>query len=191
MSFPPQGLDKADVLADLDTLLTRLSAARAGYLDNINQAGLLDLTSGRVLSIDDIDDALKHSTLIFPGDTSLTCTFTAGEALDTWSAWTEIVDSGANTFSSLLTAVPGHITVVQEEEVSDINTRYMIEIAYGADKTHVTAQRFAGSGKFQNPDNHARVFGPEIPAGETVYYRMKSNTAVADTAILHIRYHLH
>jgi len=172
MSFPPQGLDKADVLADLDTLLSRLTETRAVYIDGNY-------------------DALHHATLIFPGDTDLTCTFTAGQALDTWSAWAEIVDSGATTFSSLLAAAAGHITVVQEEEVSDEATRYMIEIAYGDLKVPITEQRFAGSGKFQNPDNHARVFATEIPAGETVYYRMKSNTAVADTALVHIRYHLH
>jgi len=191
MSFPPQGLDKSDVLANQSTLLTRLSAARAGYLDNINQAGLLDLTSGRVLSIDDIDDALKHKTYIFPGDTSLTCTLTAGQALDTWSTWAEFIDSAANNFSSLLAVADGHITVIQQEEVSDENTLYQLEVSYGEDKTHITSQRFAGSGKFQNPDNHARVFSGEIPAGESVYYRLKSNTAVADTVLVHIRYHTH
>ena len=35
MSYPPQGLDKADVLTNQSTLLTRLSAARAVYLDDI------------------------------------------------------------------------------------------------------------------------------------------------------------
>lgn len=172
MSYPPQGLDKADVLANQATLLSRLTATRAGYIDDIN-------------------GALNHATYLFPGDTGLTCMFTAGEALNTWSAWAEIVDSGANTLSSLFAAVRGHITVIQEEEVSDINTRYQLELAFGDAKTHITSQRFAGSGKFQNPDNHARIFAFEIPAGEVVYYRMKSNTAVADTALVHIRYHTH
>ncbi len=172
MSYPPQGLDKADVLADLDTLLSRLTETRAEYIDDIN-------------------DALNHPTYIFPGDTDLTCTFTAGQPADTFGAWAEIADSEATTLSSLFAAAPGHITVIQEEEVSDQNTRYQLEIAYGAAKTHITSQRFAGSGKFQSPDNHARVFATEIPAGETVYYRMKSNTAVADTALVHLRYHTH
>jgi len=35
MSYPPQGLDKKDVLTNQATLLTRLSAARAGYLDEL------------------------------------------------------------------------------------------------------------------------------------------------------------
>jgi len=67
----------------------------------------------------------------------------------------------------------------------------MLEIAYGDAKVPLLEQRFAGSGKFQNPRHLARTYGIEIPAGETVYYRMKSDTAVADTAKVHIRYHLH
>ena len=56
MSFPPQG-NKADVgtiSTNVSTLLTRLSAARAGYLDNINQAGLLQLTTTRAGYLDEL-----------------------------------------------------------------------------------------------------------------------------------------
>jgi hypothetical protein len=47
-------LDAANIPADIDTLLTRLTAARAGYLDNINQAGLLQLTAARAGYLDNI-----------------------------------------------------------------------------------------------------------------------------------------
>ena len=49
-------------------------------------------TSGRLR---DTDDATQHVTSIFPSDTNLTCTFTAHANANTWSAWTEIADSGA------------------------------------------------------------------------------------------------
>ena len=172
MSFPPQGLDKADVLANLATLLSRLTETRAGY-------------------IDDNHDALHHSSSIFPDDTDLICTLTAGQAADTWGAWAEIEDSATTKFSSVIASNPGHITVIQEEELSDINALYMVEIAYGDAKVPLPKQRFAGSGRFQSPSNLARTYGLEIPAGEKLYYRMKSNTAVADTATVHFRYHLH
>lgn len=100
MSFPPQGLapdvlaNQATLLANQATLLTRLSAARAEYIDNNY-------------------DALHHQTYVFPGDTDLSCTFTAGQAADTWGTWAEIVDSAANTLSSLFTSNPGHLTVIQ------------------------------------------------------------------------------
>lgn len=172
MSFPPQGLDKADVLANQATLLSRLTETRAGY-------------------IDDNYDALHHASVIFPGDTDLTCTLTAGEAAHTWGTWAEIEDNEATKLSAIIASYPGHITVVQEEELSDINALFMLEIAYGDAKVPVLEQRFAGSGKFQTPKHLARVFIPEIPAGEKVYYRMKSSTGVADTVKAHIRIHLH
>jgi len=173
MSFPPQGLDKADVLANQATLLSRLTETRAGY-------------------IDDNYDALHHASVIFPSDTDLECTFTAGEAAHTWSAWTEIEDNEGTKLSDLIASLPGHLTVVQEENLSDINALYMLEIAYGeTTKVPLTEQRFAGSGKFENPPNQARTFGKRIPAGEKIYYRMKSETAVADTAKVHLRFHSH
>jgi len=173
MSYPPQGLDKADVLADLDTLLSRLTEARAGYIDSNY-------------------DALHHASSIFPGDTDLIVTFTAGTDAHTWGTWAEIEDNEGTKLSDLVALVPGHLTVIQEEELSDINALYVLEIAYGeTTKVPLTAQRFAGTGKFQSPRNLARTYGVEIPAGEKVYYRMKSDTAVADTAKIHIRYHLH
>lgn len=173
MGYPPQGLDKADVLANQATLLSRLTETRAGY-------------------IDDNYDALHHASVVFPGDTDLICTFTAGQAAHTWGAWAEIEDNEGTKLSDLIASLPGHLTTIQEEELSDINALYMLEIAYGeTTKVPLTEQRFAGTGKFQSPRNLARTFVKEIPAGEKVYYRMKTDTAVADTAKIHIRFHLH
>ena len=50
-------LDAANLPADIDTLLARLTAARAGYLDNINQAGLLQVTAARAALLDQITAA--------------------------------------------------------------------------------------------------------------------------------------
>lgn len=161
-----------DMETNVSSLVDRLTEARAGYLD-------------------DTHDALSHLTGIFPGDSNLFWLLTAGQPLNTWGAWAEINDSDSNSLGDLLATKPGRITIIQEEELSDVNTVYHLELAYGDSKTPVSSQRFAGSGKFQNPDNHARVFGRVIPAGEKVYYRMKSNTAVADTAKAHLRYHLY
>jgi len=191
--------DMATLVENMAALLARLTETRASYLDELAAANLptnIDslltrLTETRAEYLDDINDALRHKTYIFPGDTDLTLTLTAGQAADEFGTWASLIDSRSTNFSSLIATAPGHITVIQQEELSNENTRYMVELAYGVAKVHLTSQRFAGSGKFQNPDNHARIFGPEIPAGESVYYRMKSNTAVADTAIVHIRYHIH
>ena len=135
-------------------------------------------------------DALHHQSHVFPGDTNKECTLTAAEAANTWSDYTEITD-GTTTLTSLFATSPGHITVIQEESLSEIDTFYMLEITWGSAHTLVTEQRMAGGTKFQNPDYHARTYAPAIPAGETIYYRMKTATAVADTCTVHLRYHNH
>lgn len=133
----------------------------------------------------------QHTTALFPDNTSLTCTLTAAATADTFSGWTEIADSGTTTLSSKFTAEAGHISSIIIENLSQIDTIYILELSYGGDKTIISRSRFAGTTKFQNPSYQERFRGVGSPAGKTVYYRMKSATAVADTALVHFRYHIH
>ena len=139
----------------------------------------------------DIDDATQHVTSIFPSDTNLTCTFTAHANANTWSAWTEIQDSGATLLSASFADSLGHITSMLVETISANAAIYMIEIAWGAAKNLVTTMRFAGAGKFQAAHIQDRFWALPFPAGQLIYYRMKTETAVADTATVHFRYHCH
>jgi len=139
----------------------------------------------------EIDDATQHVTSIFPSDTNLTCTFTAHANAHTWSAWTEIADSAATKLSASFAATPGHLTSMLVETITDNNAIYMIEIAWGATKNLITTMRFAGAGKFQAAHIQDRFWAPPFPAGQLIYYRMKTETAVADTCTVHFRYHLH
>jgi len=138
-----------------------------------------------------IDDATQHVTSIFPDDTNLTCTFTAHANANTWSAWTEIVDSAATKLSAATATGPGHLTSILIETISDNAAIYMFEISWGAANTVVTRGRFAGAGKFQQAHIQDRFWAPPLPAGELIYYRLKTETAVADTCTVHFRYHLH
>ena len=144
--------------------------------------------TGRLASI---DDATQHVTSIFPSDTNLTCTLTAHANANTWSAWTEIADSAATKLSAAFAAVPGHITSILIETVSDNTALYMFEIAWGAAKNLVTSGRFAGVGKFQQAHIQDRFWAPPFPAGQLIYYRLKTDKAVADTCTIHLRYHAH
>lgn len=144
-----------------------------------------------IAKIHRIFDALSHASNVFPGDTDLTCTFTAHATANTWSAWAEIVDSDANSFTDVFADAIGHITSLGIETLSEDDAVYMIEISWGASKTIITSGRFAGATKFQTPTEHLRFWAPAIPAGETIYYRMKTDTAVADTCTVHFRYHTH
>ena len=137
------------------------------------------------------EDAIRHVSDLFPGNTNLTCTFTAHATANTWSAWAEIADSGATTLSSSFTTNDGHLTSILIETVSDNAAIYMFEISWGAAKTIVTKGRFAGAGKFQAAHITDKFWAPEIPSGETVYYRLKTETGVADTCTVSIRTHIH
>jgi len=141
--------------------------------------------------IRDTDDATQHVTSIFPSDTNLICTFTAHANANTWSAWTEIADSAATKLSAATATAPGHVTALVIETISDDNAVYMVELGWGAAKTLITVFRFAGGTKFQRPDMQKRFWAPHFPAGELIYYRMKTETAVADTCTVHFRYHCH
>ena len=136
-------------------------------------------------------DAVDHVTSIFPSDTNLTCTFTAHANAHTWSAWTEIADSAATKLSAAFATVEGHITSMVIETISDNAALYMYEIAWGVAKSLITSGRFAGAGKFQAAHIQDRFWPPPFPAGQLIYYRLKTETAVADTCTIHLRYHPH
>jgi len=141
--------------------------------------------------IDSLYNALFHVTSIFPSNTNLTCTLTAAAGANTWSSWVELEDSGSNTMTTLFATYDGHISSMLVETISEKNTIYMAEVSYGSANTVVVRARFAGETKFQAPNVQNRFWAPVFAAGETVYYRMKTATAVADTCTVHFRYHLH
>ncbi len=136
-----------------------------------------------------IDDATQHITSIFPSDTYLICTLTAHANAHVWSGWTEIVDNGATKLSASCAVHPMHLTSALIETISDNAAIYMYEISWGAAKNIITRGRFAGVGKFQQAHIQDRFWAPPISAGELIYYRMKTETAVADTCTVHFRYH--
>jgi len=133
-----------------------------------------------------------HVTAIYPDDTNKTCLLTAHANANTWSTWAEIdIVGDGETLSSKFDTYLGHISSMIIESVSEVDTIYLVEISYGSSNTIISRWRFAGTTKFQNPAHQLRVRGVHIPIGETVYYRMKSATIVADTALVHFRYFLH
>lgn len=139
-----------------------------------------------------IDDATQHITAIFPADTNLTCILTAAATAHTFGAWAYIVDNPTGTLlSAYFATTAGHITSIVIETVSDNAAIYMYEIAWGDAHNLITSGRFAGVGKFQAAHIQDRFWAPPFPAGEFIYYRMKTETAVADTCTVHFRYHLH
>lgn len=131
--------------ADMQVLLARLTAARAGYLDNINQAGLLQVTATRAGYLDNLSAgavALQASLLVVPKESTSEQTggfsFAAGTS-DTFSAWLELISSasaGVNTFS-----VQGGMNMVGPPDVRLMT----IEIGTGAGGAEVTRDGWSGN----------------------------------------------
>ena len=141
--------------------------------------------------LQDLEKVEHHETALFPLDVDETVTLTALDTANTFSDYVEIADDQAVTLSSKFATYRGHICSMVVEEVSEIDTVYEVEISYGASHIVITRWRFAGETKFTHPVHQLRVRASDIPAGETVYYRMRTATAVADTALVQFRYFLH
>jgi len=132
-----------------------------------------------------------HDVAIFPAATNLTCTLTAHTDANTWSAWAEIVDSGATALSTAFASHAGHVSGLIAEACSEASKCYMFEISYGASKVHVGAWRIVSETNQLPVYQSSRCRGVHIPAGETIYYRAMCETAGTKTATVHIRYFLH
>lgn len=143
----------------------------------------------RVDSLEAIGEEHHHLTKIFPEGTDETLTFTAGGVANAFGDWAEIVDNVPNTFSSKITS-PTHITAFMIEDASVKDMTYYFDVAYGDAKTLASPYRFV-SGETKLPAiQQMRVRSRDIPVGETVYYRMKCESAGA-TCTLHLRYYHH
>jgi len=140
--------------------------------------------------IENLYEHVEHETHIFPDTTQYACVLTAGDA-NTWTSWVEIADENSVTLSSKFASKRGHITAMLVEESDQANTRFVVEITYGASKVIVSTHRVQTEDKKYPTDQVTRERGAEIPAGETVYYRAMCETAGGKTINVHFRYFLH
>ena len=133
-----------------------------------------------------------HRSYLFPDDIAKTVTLTAGAPAFAWSAWTEIADNLAVTFSSLATS-PLAVSALKIRNTSAADKLYQIEIGYGPNAGAVTVidpHEFGSGTKHVEGDEQVRFRPPVIPAGQNIYARMKSETGGA-TANVVFRYHYH
>ncbi|MBA7705479.1 hypothetical protein ES703_114309 [subsurface metagenome] len=142
--------------------------------------------------IDELLLEIQHESDLFPEDSDESVTFAAGGVANTFSSWIELAEDGnGTTFSSKVAEKGGHISGLLIEALDTDDKRYLLEIAYGDDKVNVLRHRFiAWDTKKLNAVNFIRIRAEDIPAGETVYYRMKCETALA-TCEISLRYHDH
>lgn len=129
-----------------------------------------------------------HVSDIFPDDTNKTVTLTAGAVVNTFGAWAAIVDNLAAELSTVFAVDSGHICCLLIEDCNQTDDRYELEIAYGAARVMVARSRFMKVLNKVNVNHQTRVRSIHIPAGETLYYRLKCEVALA-TVEMHFRYY--
>ena len=139
--------------------------------------------------IRDIWHYTHHVSDIFPDDTNKTVTLTAGGVADTFGAWAAIVDNLAAELSTVFAAQDGHIAAILIEDCSVTDDRYELEVSYGAARVVLARSRFMKVLNKLNVSHQTRIRSMHVPAGETVYYRLKCETALA-TAEAHFRTYL-
>lgn len=153
----------------------------------------LDLTALQA-DIDALRIEMEHESDIFPDGTALKCELTAGSPANTWSSWAEIVDDTSPTpitFSSLFASQAGHISGLLIEDLSHHDKRYELCVAYSDAKVCILLHRFlSGDTKKLAAVQFVRIRAESIPAGETVYYKMRCEEA-AGTCEVSFRYHFH
>jgi len=133
----------------------------------------------------------RHDTFIFPEDTDETVTFTAGGTNNSFCDWVEIEDNNGIMFSSKFVSSIGHLASILIEGVDVKDKAYLIELAYGSDKTSITSYRFiAGETNKLPAIQQVRIRTEHVPSGEKLYYRMKCETS-GKTCTLSFRYHYH
>ncbi|TKJ25409.1 MAG: hypothetical protein CEE41_04455 [Hadesarchaea archaeon B3_Hades] len=139
--------------------------------------------------IEEIWGYCVHVSSIFPEDTDELITVTAGGTNNVFGAWAELVDGTPVALSSKFATDPGYIVSVIIEDCSVTDKRYFLEVAYGAAHKVVGRSRFMKVLNKLNVGHQMRIRSIKIPAGETIYYRLKCETASA-TAEVQIRYYL-
>lgn len=124
-----------------------------------------------------LDTLLLHNEnemFLYPTNCTVNVTLTAGIGVDTWGAWAEITDGDAVTLSSKFAADDGYLVEIMTHDYSIADKIYMIEISYGAAKTVVGRVKVRSDWTYVNA-----LRSVVIPAGETIYYRMQSETSGA------------
>ncbi|MBA7662894.1 hypothetical protein ES703_70927 [subsurface metagenome] len=76
------------------------------------------------------------------------------------------------------------------ETLSELNGLYIVELSWGESRTIISRFRFAGETLFHSASFQERFRAEHVPVGETIYYRMKTATDVANTCTVHFRYYL-
>jgi hypothetical protein len=117
----------------------------------------------------------ENEVFLFPEAVTANATMTAGNGSDLFGAWTEIVDTGADTLTAKFAANDGYLVELTTRDYSDANEIHVIEIA-----TDAAGANVIGRVKVRSDWTYILTLkSTRVTAGDTIYYRMKAETALA------------
>lgn len=154
-----------DIMALLNDISTKADAAVA----NASAAATLSQATINILKLH-----TENEVFLYPNVSSETVTFTAGVGADTFGAWAIINSSAGITLSSEFATHAGYLSEIMTHNYSVADNVYIIEIAYGGDKTVVGRVKIRSDWTYVLELNSV-----VIPVGTTVYYRMQCETGGA------------
>jgi hypothetical protein len=126
------------------------------------------------------NSAIVH---LFPDDTAKTVTLTAGNT-NTFSSWTEIIDSASVKLSSKFSAASGYLGDLSINDNSATGDKmYILELAWGSAKTSLGRVSWPCSYRGPLP-----MKSRQVPVGELVYYRLMCSGANSATAKIGFKY---
>lgn len=163
-----------------------------GPLDTHAATGAPNDTTLMMAYVKELVVEMVHETYIFPESTANVCILTGHANANTWSSWAEIADDQGvpDTLSSKFASAVGHLSATVIEDLSATSTLYMVELAYGDDKTIISRHRVLSETNKLPTMQVSRARASGIPAGETVYARVMC-AAGGESLNVHFRYHLH
>lgn len=171
-------LDAIKVAAEAATSNASLAVV-AAQLAATNAASAVVAAQSAATKVDLFNSA---ETYMFPDNVAKYCLFASG-ANNTFGAWTEIKDNLDASLSANFTTKAGYIADIYLYAITKANTFWMIELAYGSDKTSIGRIMFESEYM-----DIAQIKSRKIPAGETIYYRMMANTPPTEYVCVGLRY---
>jgi hypothetical protein len=154
-------------------IMSELADAEAAALAANNAAVLAAGTSENIL--DKLLLFNENEAFIWPDSTLTYCLLTAGTPADNFSTWTEITDNNSVKLTATFAATSGYIREVTLYAYSVVDKLCILEIGFGANIGAVTTiGRCVVRSDFTWVLD---IYSEQIPAGQKVYYRFKSEQA--------------
>ena len=177
MGFPPQGTK-----ANVSTLEARLTALRAGYLDELKAANLPSDVDDTLYNVSVLQHHMHSRTRVYPQDVGATITLAAHATANTFGDWTQIIPITTIGFEYKVIGL-----VI--EQVNAVTT-YFVQLGFSiVDGSDPTTAQILGERRIKlvtvpiaKATELLEFYSKECPANAKLWGRLKTASVAADEA---------